>query len=206
MSVCVILIRLSPWFTWGFNDMYGLVNRALQQLVCARCGDEGWRRVRSRAGVDDEVFVRMDSYPDAMTERLLAHASEELNTTAGQLLEDFGRYWVRYTMAEGYGALLSDLGNDFHAALDSLDGMHARVSLLYPALKPPRFRCETLGDDRIRVHYWSDRRGLAPMVVGLIDGLAERYGLQTSTTHEMQHEPGHDSFVIQLQGKLADAN
>lgn len=185
--------------------MYGLVNRALQQMVCARCGDEGWRRVRTRAGVEDEVFVRMNSYPDELTERLLASASEELDTTAGQLLEDFGRYWVRYTLVEGYGALLNDLGSDFRAALGSLDGMHARVSLLYPALRPPRFRCETLEDERIRLHYWSDRRGMAPMVVGLINGLAERYGLRASTFHEMEHEPGHDSFVIQLQGQLTNA-
>ncbi len=185
--------------------MYGLVNRALQQLVCARCGDEGWQRVRTRAGIEDEVFVRMDSYPDEITERLLISASEELHTTAARLLEDFGRYWVRYTMVEGYGALLNDLGRDFRSALDSLDGMHARVSLLYPALRPPRFRCEALEDENIRLHYWSERRGMAPMVVGLIEGLAERYGLLASVLHEMRHEPGHDSFIIQMHGKIADA-
>ena len=178
--------------------MYGLVNRALQQLVCARCGDEGWRRVRLRAGVEDEVFVRMDSYPDEITERLLASASEELNTPANQLLEDFGRYWVRYTLVEGYGALLHDLGSSFSEALNSLDGMHARVSLLYPALRPPRFRCETVGPTTIRLHYLSQRRGLSPMVVGLIEGLAERYGLQATASHERQHEPGHDSFIIEI--------
>jgi len=185
--------------------MYGLVNRALQQMVCARCGDEGWQRVRTRAGIEDEVFVRMDSYPDEITEHLLVAASEELNTTAGKLLEDFGRYWVRYTMVEGYGALLNDLGNDFRAALDSLDGMHARVSLLYPALRPPRFRCETIDSEQVRLHYWSDRRGMAPMVVGLVEGLAERYGLLAKVFHETQHQPGHDSFIIQLKDKVSNA-
>lgn len=104
--------------------MYGLVNRALQQLVCARCGDEVWHAVRSRAGVEDEVFVRMDSYPDEITHRLLAAASVELNTPAEELLREFGRYWMRYTMVEGYGALLNDLGTSFQQALKSLDSMH----------------------------------------------------------------------------------
>ena len=183
--------------------MYGLVNRALQQLVCARCGNEGWERVRMRAGVNDDVFLRMDSYPDEITERLLVCASEELDTTTGELLEDFGRYWVRYTMVEGYGALLNDLGSDFRAALDSLDGMHARVSLLYPALRSPRFRCEIIDTEHIRLHYWSDRRGMAPMVVGLVEGLAERYGLRAHVSHELLHEPGHDSFIIQLKDQAA---
>ncbi len=178
--------------------MYGLVNRALQQLVCARCGDDGWRRVRERAGVDDEVFVRMDSYPDEITERLLASASEELGTPASTLLEDFGRYWVRYTMVEGYGALLHDLGSSFQVALNSLDTMHERVSLLYPALRPPRFRCEAVEAGCIRLHYWSERRGLAPMVVGLVEGLAERHGLRAVVRHECQHQPGHDSFLIHM--------
>lgn len=184
--------------------MYGLVNRALQKLVCARCGTAGWRRVREQAGVEDEVFVRMDSYPDEITERLLLAASDELGTSVGKLLEDFGRYWVRYTMVEGYGELLNDLGSDFREALDSLDGMHARVSLLYPALRPPRFRSETIDSECIRLHYWSDRRGLAPMVAGLIEGLAERYGLQARVSHEAQHSPGHDSFFIRLQDKAID--
>ncbi len=184
--------------------MYGLVNRALQQMICARCGNEGWQSVRHRAGIEDEVFVRMDSYPDEITERLLESASKELGTTAGKLLEDFGRFWVRYTMVEGYGALLNDLGGDFRSALNSLDGMHARVHLLYPALRPPRFRCESLEDAQIRLHYWSDRRGLAPMVVGLIEGLAERYGVTASVRHESQHAPGHDSFIIQLRDKASN--
>ena len=80
--------------------MYGLVNRALQQLVCARCGDDVWNEIRKRAGVEDEVFVRMDSYPDDITRNLLAAASVELDTPAEQLLEDFGRVtpWWKATV------------------------------------------------------------------------------------------------------------
>ena len=188
--------------------MYGLVNRALQQLVCTRCGDEVWNDIRKRAGVEDEVFVRMDSYPDDITRDLLAAASIELNTPAEQLLEDFGRYWTRYTMVEGYGALLNDLGSGFQQALNSLDGMHARVSLLYPALRPPRFRCEEIESGRMRLHYWSERSALAPMVVGLVEGLAERYGLIAKVTLEQRREDGHDhdTFIIQLPDSVCHAD
>ncbi len=83
--------------------MYGLVNRALQQMICARCGNEGWQSVRHRAGIEDEVFVRMDSYPDEITERLLESASKELarppeNCSKTSGVSGFGTPWSKVTV------------------------------------------------------------------------------------------------------------
>lgn len=180
--------------------MYGLVNRALQQLVCTQHGKCLWTEIRSRAGVADEVFLRMESYPDEMTYGLVASASEVLDAPAELLLKEFGRYWVRYTMVEGYGALLSDLGPSFQEALAALDGMHARVALLYPALKPPRFSVSDVAQDRVSLHYRSERSGLAPMIIGLVEGLGERYQLRIAVTHAVAKEDSgdHDRFDIRI--------
>lgn len=183
--------------------MYGLVNRALQQLVCAHHGQRTWDTIRAKAGVADEVFVRMDSYPDEVTRRLVAAASEVLDAPADELLKGFGRYWVRYTMVEGYGALLSDLGPTLHDALAALDAMHARVALLYPALKPPSFRISGVTDDRMSLHYHSDRGGFAPMIIGLVEGLGERYQLRVEVVHAEARGEGcdHDRFDIRIVGR-----
>lgn len=182
--------------------MYGLVNRALQQLVCTHHGTRTWDTIRAKAGVADEVFVRMDSYPDEVTHRLVAAASEVLGAPADELLKGFGRYWVRYTMVEGYGALLSDLGPTLHDALAALDAMHARVALLYPALKPPSFRISSVADDRISLHYHSERYGLAPMIIGLVEGLGERYRMRVEVRHAAAKGEGcdHDRFDIRILG------
>ena len=74
--------------------MYGLVNRALQQLVCSQRGEHIWNEIRAKAGVEDEVFMRMDSYPDDVTHRLVAAASDVLATpadAAGALLRELQR-------------------------------------------------------------------------------------------------------------------
>lgn len=186
--------------------MYGLVNRALQQLVCTQHGEQVWDDIRSRAGVPDEVFVRMDSYPDELTHRLVASASQVLATPADELLKEFGRYWMRYTMVEGYGALLYDLGPTLHEALTALDGMHARVALLYPALRPPRFRVDAVGADRVSLYYESNRTGFAPMIVGLVEGLGERYRLRVEVQHVEKKGAGseHDRFEIRILGEIAD--
>jgi hypothetical protein len=182
--------------------MYGLVNRALQQLVCARCGEAVWDEIRVNAGVQEEVFMRMDSYPDEVTHRLLAAASERLATPPAELLREFGHYWMKYTMVEGYGALLSDLGPTLHDALSALDGMHARVTLLYPALKPPMFRLTGVTPDGMSLHYHSERVGFAPMIIGLVEGLGERYGVSVDIRHAVAKgvDSDHDRFDIRVLG------
>ena len=46
--------------------MYGLVNQALEDFVRRGFGDAAWNRVRESAGLRDDMFVSMDSYPDAI--------------------------------------------------------------------------------------------------------------------------------------------
>lgn len=182
--------------------MYGLVNRALQQLVCAQHGKSVWDDIRVRAQVADEVFVRMDSYPDELTHRLVAAASTVLAIPADQLLKEFGRYWMCYTMVEGYGALLYDLGPTLHDALAALDSMHARVALLYPALKPPQFRIRRVSSEHLRLDYHSERCGFAPMILGLVEGLGERYGIRVDVRHAQAKgvDCDHDRFDIHILG------
>lgn len=188
--------------------MYGLVNRALQQLVCNSKGEDTWHAIRRKAGVEDEVFVRMDAYPDELTYRLVDAASEVLATPAPELLREFGRYWTRYTLVEGYGAMLNDLGPTFQEALAALDAMHARVALLYPALKPPSFRVTALDAERFSLHYYSNRSALGPMVHGLIEGLAERFGIAIDVRHRYTKDQSHDHdcFDIRILGPLADVS
>ena len=45
--------------------MYGLVNQALEDFVRRGFGDAAWKQIRDNAGLNLEMFVSMDSYPDA---------------------------------------------------------------------------------------------------------------------------------------------
>ena len=186
--------------------MYGLVNRALQQLVCSSQGEATWHDIRRKAGVEDEVFMRMDAYPDELTYRLVSAASQVLETPVPDLLREFGRYWTRYTLVEGYGAMLNDLGPTFQEALAALDGMHARVALLYPALKPPEFRVTDIDASKLSLRYYSHRSSLGPMVHGLVEGLAERFGIAIEVSHVYAKDAAHDHdrFDIRILGPLAD--
>ena len=99
---------------------------------------------------------------------------------------------------KGYGAVFETMGRTLPEFLGNLDAMHARLSLSMPHLEPPSFVCEQTGPDQLRLEYHSHRRGLAPMIVGLIDGLGEVFGLEVRTKQTLSTNDGadHDEFMI----------
>ncbi len=155
--------------------MYGLVNRAIEQLVVSLKGEEGWRRVCQAARWPDEGFVAMQTYDDAVTYGLVQAVSHELGLPAQQVLKAFGEYWILYTAEEGYGDMLAMCGDDLRSFLHGMNHMHARIEVTMPSIRPPHFRVEEKSDTELDLVYESHRDGLAPMVEGLIVGLAKRF-------------------------------
>jgi hypothetical protein len=180
--------------------MYGLVNRGLEELICHKHGTAAWERIKEAAGVDLEVFIRMDAYPDEMTYRLVDAASRLLDIPVERLLHDFGVHWTLYTGREGYGSLLDSAGASLHEVLANLDDLHVRVGLMYPQLRPPSFQCTEVSPRSLVLHYHSQREGLTPMVVGLLEGLGQRFGQTLRITPQTLRSKGddHDSFLVEL--------
>lgn len=180
--------------------MYGLVNKAVEELVSTRFGEETWTKIRERAGIEVGGFMSMDPYPDAVTYKLVAAASEVLAMPASAVLEAFGEFWMVYTAREGYGQLISMFGASLGEFLGNLDNMHVRVGLSFPELRPPSFVLHELGEDRYALEYHSSRDGLAPMVVGLLRGLARVFGESVEVVHTHSRESqGHDMFHLQVR-------
>lgn len=176
--------------------MYGLVNRAIEGLVRAEFGDDAWERIRSRAGVTETSFVAMSPYDDSVTYSLVGAASEELGVDAAAILTSFGEYWTTYTIEEGYGDLLAMMGSTLEEFLDNLDSMHARIGGQMPELLPPSFEREALDDGSSILHYRSEREGLAPMVIGLLEGMAKRFEVKLEIEQIDDAADGHARFLL----------
>ena len=158
--------------------MYGLVNKAIKDLVCEKFGQEKWEAIAREANFEDPEFVGLQSYPDQLTYDLVKSSSKVLGVDANIVLEAFGEYWILFTADEGYGNLMQLAGDSLPDFLNNLDMLHTRLSNLMPNLAAPQFSTRNVQANSLELEYRSHRKGLEPMVVGLLRGLGKRFEME----------------------------
>ncbi len=178
--------------------MYGLVNKAIEDLVTIKFGADKWDAIKRKAGIEVDSFISNDAYPDCITYGLVEAATEVLQLPASTILYAFGEFWVLHTAKKGYGDMLSAAGRDMPEFLDYLPQFHTRVALLFPHLKPPRFECSDRRSNQITMHYFSERKGLSVFVEGLLNGVAKLYETPALVEQTRFKEKGddHDEFLV----------
>ena len=181
--------------------MYGMVNRAIEDMVRRQHGDAAWEDVRRASGLEPTMFVSMAPYPDEVTYALAGAACRVLGLPLDRLLTSLGEHWVHYTGEQGYGGLLRMGGRTFREFLLNLENLHSQVAISMPALRPPTFWCTDVTATSARLHYRSVREGLAPMVVGLLQGLGDRFATPVTIEHDRRRTDGadHDEFALTFE-------
>ena len=179
--------------------MYGMVNKAVEEMVLAAHGAPVWREIKTRAGIVDDVFISNEAYADDITYRLVGAASEVLKLPADKILHAFGEHWVLNTARQGYGHMMRAGGKTLGEFLVNLPSFHDRVALLYPNLVPPHFEVTHREERSLRLHYKSHRPGLTPFVGGLISGLGQMFGTPARWKLETAKVDGgdHDVFFVE---------
>jgi len=178
--------------------MYGMVNQAIEQMVCETHGEAAWEKIKEMAQIDVDVFISNEGYPDDYTYRLVAAASELSQTPANEILEAFGEHWVLRTALEGYGDLMHAGGKNLKDFLVNLPNFHTRVVMIYPKLQPPSFAVSDVTDTSLLLHYHTHRDGLAHFVVGLVRGLGKMFETPTEIVQQQSRADGadHDIFKV----------
>lgn len=179
--------------------MYGLVNAGVRDMVVDAGGEELWKTVRERAGVEDDQFTSLQHYEDEITMNLVAAASEALGLDPDEILKGFGKHWIEFTGRVGYGPMMEMAGDSLQQFLANLDQMHARIKISMIDLDPPGFSCSTREDGVAVVKYYSSRRGLVPMVIGLFEGLADKFGQSVTITHVKEKVSMEEPDVLEVQ-------
>lgn len=179
--------------------MYGLVNKAIEQLVCRHHGEAVWEEIKSIAGVDVDVFLSNEGYPDDITHRLVGAASEVLKTPADDILKALGEHWIACTAHEGYGGLMEGAGRSLPEFFVNLPTFHTRVAMIFPNLQPPKFRCTDVTDQSMRLHYITHRPGLSAFMVGLLQGLGKMFGTPVTVTQAEFRDRGAENDVFLLE-------
>ncbi len=178
--------------------MYGMVNKSIEDMVVTAHGEATWERIKQKAKVEDEVFISFEGYPDGVTYALIGATSETLNVPASEIMEAFGIHWITKTAQDEYSDMMAASGKVLSEFLINLPNFHSRVSMIFPHLTPPRFQCSDIQEHSIRMHYFSDRAGLAPFVSGVFKGLGQRFATPVTVEQVAYKATGadHDEFIV----------
>ncbi len=155
--------------------MYGIVNKAIEDLVKENFGEEKWDAVKKRSGIDVDFFISNEPYNDDITYKLAGAISEEMNVEVKTVLQLLGEWWILRTTKEKYGGLLQAGGNNLKEFLTNLPVFHNHIMMIYPKLTPPEFKVSDIEEKSIHIHYYSKREGLQEFVRGLLVGLGKMY-------------------------------
>jgi hypothetical protein len=151
--------------------MYGIINKAIQELVTDNYGEEKWQKILALSAIEEDFFISNEPYDDDITFKLAQAVSLEMNINIKDVLIAFGEWWVVKTTKDKYGTLMESAGATLKEFLINLPNFHNRVMLIYPKLTPPEFKVSNLSDSSLHLHYISSREGLQEFVRGLIQGL-----------------------------------
>lgn len=178
--------------------MYGIVNKAIEELVKENFGEEKWEEILKKSGIEVDFFISNEAYDDSITFKLAIAVGEVLEIPLDAVLEEFGKFWVLRTAKEKYGGLMEAGGRSLAEFLSNLPAFHTRVMLIYPKLQPPEFRVEQLQADLFHVFYYSKRDGLQGFVRGLLLGLGEMFDSSVEVKLLRGKHDGldHDQFSV----------
>jgi len=178
--------------------MYGIVNKAIEELVTENFGSEKWETIKQNSGIEIDFFISNEPYDDDVTYKLATAVSHEMNITVSQVLSAFGEWWILRTAKEKYGYLLESGGNNLRDFLINLPLFHNRVMIIYPKLTPPEFKITDINKNYLHVHYFSKRLGLQDFVSGLLLGLGKFYGCPVTLELLESREEGsnHEIFKV----------
>ena len=70
-------------------------------------------------------------------------------------------------------------GQDLVSFLENVNGLHDRITSTFIGYVPPHFEVEAESGN-VLLRYESTREGLTPFVIGIVKGLAERFGQEVT--------------------------
>jgi hypothetical protein len=155
--------------------MYGIVNKAIQEMIVENYGIEKWNLILEKSGIDIDFFISNEPYDDDVTYVLAKTIANEMKIPVQDVLLSFGEWWVLRTAKEKYSGLMQAGGASLKEFIFNLPNFHNRVMLIYPRLTPPEFKITNIEENGVWLHYYSKREGLQEFVKGILQGLAKMY-------------------------------
>lgn len=134
-----------------------------------------WNEICVEVKSEYTDFEFLKTYDDISTYNFVGAISKKLNINPEDVLKLYGKYWITYASEVGYNDLLAMFGPDLKTCLINLNHMHYHMGSFMPDIIAPQFNVTVISNNILEIEYISKRAGLFPFVVGLFEGLSERY-------------------------------
>jgi len=155
--------------------MYGMIHRAMRQMVQEELGEEAWLALEQKLDIGPTELLTGMVYDDALTLEIVAEAAARFNLSVDQILEAFGQYWVRFAGQGSLSSIMKFTGQNLASFITNLDRLHLAVGSAMPGARLPTFSTLENAPGHLVVEYRSDRVGMEPFVKGLLQGLMDRF-------------------------------
>lgn len=160
--------------------MYGMIHRAIRSMFIEAKGESAWTELERRSQLGAAEMISAEVYDDEVTLSLLGAASESLEIPMDELLIQFGKYWIVFAQRGSFSHIMDFTGRDIYSFIGNLDRMHEGVQAVLPHVMMPSFKLVETSPGRIVVAYRTPRSGLEPFVLGLMQGLLDKFALSGS--------------------------
>jgi hypothetical protein len=181
--------------------MYGIFHVAIRDLINTQFSPKVWQKILDSGHFDDGDFLSIKSYEDGLTDRLITTAVQVIGTTHERFLEKLGIFFIAEFSADLRDALTLGSRPGFQVSLLNLPGYIRTVIKAFPGLSAADFTAHQVDNNTFRVVYRSQRRGMAPLVRGLILGLARLYDekvVLSASELQISPEVNESSYVVVL--------
>jgi heme-NO-binding protein len=174
--------------------MHGIIHLELQNFVVQHHGEAAWRALTDAAGLSNEIYTPLRSYPDEQLVALVGAAVPLTGTDATTLLEAFGEFLVPRYLAL-YGKLLKPEWRTLDVLEHAENTIHRVVRLREPGALPPRLQAQRVNPNAIRMSYDSPRK-LCAVARGIARGVAGHFNEDLFVSDEQCMHRGDRECVM----------
>jgi hypothetical protein len=153
--------------------MHGIIHLELQNFVVQHHGEAAWRTLTEQAGLSEEIYTPLRSYPDEQLVALVGAAVKLTGAPLTPLLEAFGEFLVPRYLAL-YGKLLKPEWRTLDVLENAEHTIHRVVRLREAGALPPRLQAERVSPTAISMTYDSPRK-LCAVARGIARGVAAHF-------------------------------
>ncbi|KAE9419941.1 hypothetical protein Angca_002375, partial [Angiostrongylus cantonensis] len=149
----------------------GWTHVCINALITRRYGTDIWQKIMKKAGLAPDAEIEVQTYyDDTETMRIFRTAADILGISVDDMWEMYGEFLITYACETGWEKMLFCMANNLQEFLDNLNSMHYFIDQIAfkSEMRGPTFQCESVGDGSLRLHYFSHRQGLFPIVKGLV--------------------------------------